>query len=64
MRFNRLRSVNADLSSQSVRHITNQSCVHVYSNDRIVEVGQSGIEEILCIKANDLPSIFGLTAML
>lgn len=56
--------MNADLSSQSVRYITTQSSARVYSNDRIVEVGQSDIEEILCIKANDLPSILGLTAML
>ena len=56
--------MNADLSSQSVRYITTQSSVHVYSNDRIVEVGQTDIEEILCTKANDLPSIFGLTVLL
>ena len=56
--------MNADLSSQSVGYITTQSSVHVYSNDRIVQIGQSNIEEILCIEANDLPSIFGLTAML
>jgi len=56
--------VNADLSSQSVGYIATQSCVYVYSNDRFVEVGQYDIEEIRCIKANDLPSIFGLTAKL
>lgn len=50
--------------SQSVGYITTQYCVHVYSNDRIVEVGQYDNEEILCLKAKDLSSIFGLTAML
>lgn len=55
--------MNADLSSQSVRYIKTQSCVHVHSKDRILEVGQYDIEEILRIKANDLPSIFGLIEM-